>query len=60
MIRINCVHYGNCSQCNHPEMKKVLWLFKKECIELHSMKDKCSLKVEHPKPGIGPPPPQKR
>ncbi len=60
MIRINCVHYGDCSQCNYPEIKKVLWIFKKECVEVHSMMDKCSLRVEHPKPKIGPPPPQKK
>jgi len=60
MIRINCVYYGEFCQCNHPEMKKVLWLFKRECIELHSVVDKCSLKVEHPRPDIGIPLPQKK
>lgn len=60
MIRINCIHYGDFCHCNHLKMKKILGLFKKECIELQSM-DKCSLKVIHPKPNIvGPPPPQKR
>lgn len=52
MIRINCINYGDFCHCNHPKMKKVLWLFKRECIELHSMRDKCPLKTPYPKPDI--------
>lgn len=56
-IRINCKSYSAYGQCLHKEQKKLLRIFKRECILLSDGRKKCLLREEYPKPKCPPPPP---
>lgn len=61
MIRMNCRYYGGYCTCDHPKMKKVLWIFKRECVDMRlTGGGNCSLREKFPKPKIGPLPPKKK
>ena len=46
MARVDCVYYNDFGWCEHPKMKKILWVFKRECSMLRSEK-KCPLQEVH-------------
>lgn len=51
MVKINCQYYSMFGDCLSPERTKILFIFRRSCVEFRS-RDICLIKVPFPRPTI--------